>query len=78
MVKTLEPNQAQSEFARLLDESFSYSFRAADLVKGTVVKMDNKEILLIFMSRRLWRSAGFLSGQTVRGLSFCRAELILL
>ena len=44
--KTLEKNQAQSEFARLLDESFSYSFRAADLVKGTVVKMDNKEILV--------------------------------
>ena len=38
--------KTMSEFERLLNESFSYSFKAADLVKGTVVKMDNKEILV--------------------------------
>ena len=46
MTKTLVKNEAMSEFERLLNESFSYSFKAAELVKGTVVKMDNKEILV--------------------------------
>ena len=46
MTKTLVKNEAMSEFERLLNESFSYSFKAADLVKGTVVKIDNKEILV--------------------------------
>ena len=44
MTKTLVKNEAVSEFERLLNESFSYSFKAADLVKGTIVKIDNKEI----------------------------------
>ena len=46
MTKTLVKNEAVSEFERLLNESFSYSFKAADLVKGTIVKIDNKEILV--------------------------------
>jgi len=46
MAKTLEKNATISEFERLLNESFSYSFKAADLVKGTIVKMDVKEILV--------------------------------
>ena len=47
MAKTLVKNEAaMSEFERLLNESFNYSFKAADLVKGTIVKIDNKEILV--------------------------------
>ncbi len=46
MAKTLVKNEAMSEFERLLNESFSYSFKAADLVKGSIVKIDSKEILV--------------------------------
>ncbi len=47
MTKTLVKDEAKmSEFEKLLNQSFSYSFKAADLVKGTVVKIDNKEILV--------------------------------
>ena len=46
MTKTLERESVVSEFERLLNESFSYSFKAADLVRGTIVKIDTKEILV--------------------------------
>ena len=35
-----------SEFARLLEESFNPTFKAAQLVEGTIVKMDKQEILV--------------------------------
>ncbi|MCQ2958207.1 MAG: S1 RNA-binding domain-containing protein [Candidatus Gastranaerophilales bacterium] len=44
MTKTLE--KPMTEFERLLNESFNYSFKAAELVKGTIVKIDSKEILV--------------------------------
>lgn len=40
-------NQGQmSEFERLLNDSFGYNFKVADVVKGTVVKIDKNGVLV--------------------------------
>lgn len=44
MAKILE--NSTSEFAKLLEESFNPTFKAAQLVEGTIVKMDKQEILV--------------------------------
>jgi len=46
-VKQLEKNpEAMSEFERLLSESFDYNFKVADVVEGTVVKIDKNGVLV--------------------------------
>ena len=39
-VKKIENKESMSEFERLLNESFDYNFKVADVVEGTVVKID--------------------------------------
>lgn len=44
-VKEVEINEL-SEFERLLNESFDYNFKVADIVEGTVIKVDRSGILI--------------------------------
>lgn len=39
-------NEQLSEFERLLNESYDYNFKVADVVKGTVIKSDKNEVLV--------------------------------
>jgi len=46
-VKEVEKNQASmTEFERLLSESFDYNFKVADVVKGTVVRIEKNGVLV--------------------------------
>lgn len=49
MTKTLckeNTREEMSEFEKLLNESFDYNFKVADIVKGTVVKVEKNGILI--------------------------------
>ena len=45
-VKEVENKESLSEFERLLNESFDYNFKSADVVMGTVVKIDKNGVLV--------------------------------
>lgn len=45
-VKELNNEALISEFERLLNQSFDYNFKVADVIKGTVVKVDKTGILI--------------------------------
>ena len=49
MIKTIneiEKNETFLEFERLLNESFDYSFKVAEVVEGTVVKIEKSHLLV--------------------------------
>ncbi len=46
VVEKKQTNELISEFERLLNQSFDYNFKVADLVKGTIIKIDKGGIFV--------------------------------
>lgn len=46
LLNKMELNDSSNEFERLLKESFDYNFKIADVVKGTIVKIEKNGVLV--------------------------------